>query len=53
MVTTKRIKEELKTIPIYYGKVQCSQDNPMISLKDLNELLNKLETQIDNPPSLP
>ena len=25
----------------YYGKVMCSQDNPMVSLKDVLELLEK------------
>lgn len=28
-------------IPKYYGKVHCSQDNPMVSLKDVKNLLRK------------
>jgi hypothetical protein len=34
----------MESLKKYYGKVQCSQENPMVSLKDVMELLEAKKT---------
>jgi hypothetical protein len=36
---TKNIIEELEKIPKYYSRVICSEDNPMVSFKDVKQFL--------------
>lgn len=43
----KEVKEHLKAIPKYYGKVQCSQDKPMIELVEVEKMLAELESKIN------
>ena len=33
------LKQKLQKLPKYYGKVHCSEKNPMVSLKDVETML--------------
>jgi hypothetical protein len=43
----KEVKESLKVIPKYYGKVHCSQDRPMVELGEVEKMLAELESKIN------
>ena len=50
--TIMLVKENLKTLTKWYGRVQCSEDNPMISLREVEKLLAKIESKmLDDAPT--
>lgn len=46
LATLAVINEKVRNLPKYYGKVQCSHDNPMIQLKEVEKILAELESNM-------